>query len=82
MMKILALQRDHRYTDVLKQVIMSFVSQKTDCVKKLGNSFHKGLFEIHFRLMSSLPVAILVKDEGTGRFLRQTRIRRGGNAEK
>jgi hypothetical protein len=41
MMKILALQRDHRYTDVLKQIIMSFVSQKPECVQKLGNSFHK-----------------------------------------
>jgi len=37
----MALQREHRYTDVLKQIIMSFVSQKSDCVKKLGNSFHK-----------------------------------------
>jgi len=41
MMKTMALQREHRYTDVLKQIIMSFVSQKSDCVKKLGNSFHK-----------------------------------------
>jgi hypothetical protein len=41
MMKMLALQREHRYTDVLKQIIMSFVPQKSECVKKLGNSFHK-----------------------------------------